>query len=390
MDFSANLLQFNANLLRVVAPLNHTGNIVFSPFGLFTTIATLLLGCNNKKGTQDTLKTALTLATNTSDDALDSYVKKLMRSCHGNAASHTLLVSNTLHLTHEDEILLMNTVFFKSQWLRSFKPTSQTFHFKNGTKREIPFMWLEHTSFRAYPKSDWDIPATVKVVEIPSKDNISLFVFLSDNQPTLKKIIRVGSIADFVENFDEDSFDGIELKLPNFSFTHTICSDAIIHALDKNELLEDSVDLSNINGHGEIKMSSAKHLISIKIDEKGANVAGTNGMQNVGWIPPSRPDEKGANVAGTNGMQNVEWILPPRPDIKGNNFAGTNRKKKVDHRPLPRGSFPHLEKPLSQRSASYNIIPTEISVNEPFLFIIYDRKSKAPLFVGKVDDPSSP
>ena len=319
MNFSSALSDFNANVFRLAVPMYHTGNVVFSPFSLFTTLAMLLLGCKCDEETKDKLKTALSLASTTSDDALDSYVKSLMKGCSRNTDDHHLLVSNMLQVDEFNNLL--NTVFFRSKWFQPFSPALKTFNYKNGTKKKVPFIFGNHFRIEAYPASTWTSPGSLRIIKVPYKDKsrISMFFFASSCYEVLESIIS-GSVSYWLRQFYRDSFLVLSLAVPKFSFAYEINMIDILNPMRLNKLAARFVDLSGINGHGEIIVGTIRHSTAITIDEEDTEV-----------------------------------------------------------------SIPKEGKRLNS-----NVSPSaNVTLDRPFLFVIYDEEAKVPLFAGKVDEPIS-
>ena len=197
----------------------------------------------------------------------------------------------------------------------------KTFYYKNGNKNQVCFLSAVHSWLEAHPASSW-LNATVRIIKVPYKGakrkRISIFLFTSPSYFDLEEIIRDMSIPKMIERFDQDSFRGLSLSLPKFSIAHKT---DLLNTLKNMGLtiLNKTVPLSGINGHGEIMLKSISHSTAITIDEEGTN-------------------------------------MPPR-------------KRERCH---------------------LNVSPSaNVTLDRPFLFVIYDEEAKVPLFSGKVDEPIS-
>ena len=184
-------------------------------------------------------------------------------------------------LDEETRLLLINTVYFKGQWLNDFNKAltyKDNFYLTGGKQLSVDMM-RNRANFPYYENNDF------QVVSLPYKDNFSMYVFLPKQGKNLN---------DFVKELDASKIDGyinnlkteeVNIALPKFKLQYEIRLNETLQAMGINKIFNSS-GLSGIAK--DISISTIVHKSYLSVDEAGTEAAAVTSELLSGTSAPSK------------------------------------------------------------------------------------------------------
>ncbi|XP_011691975.1 PREDICTED: antichymotrypsin-2-like [Wasmannia auropunctata] len=172
-------------------------------------------------------------------------------------------------LDKDTRIMLINAVYFKSNWLHTFDKTNtvmRQFHVSKTETNLVPTMFK--TSKYAYGKiATWH----ATFIEIPYlNQDIVMIILLPDREIELQMLennFNWKTLADAPRFIDE-----VALYLPKFKFEITIDLKDSLRKIGLNTIFEDDADFTRLSNI-PLKVSQALQKIFIEINEEGSEAA---------------------------------------------------------------------------------------------------------------------
>ena len=383
MDLSQAAGRFSDDLLKLVVPQNHAANALVSPLSILTALSMLLLG--SKNSSKESLMNALRLPSNVTQPQVDDYYHTLISAWKANANEGEKLLINNIALVkdsgrqllpeykdalknkyqaeieqvnfdtggealvnkvnnwvnsstegliptllnsppdQETVMMLLNAVYFKSEWLKRFYgPIEDDFHVNDSVKKKAQFISRDAEFYKYLEVPVGSDNEKIKLISIPYKGKFNMVVLLPPKSQNVNSLFSQHSITGMVKQLLQEKTREVHLTLPKFKFTSKAQMNEHLIALGAGDVFTSSADLSGITGEKDLKVSNIKHLTAIEVDEYGTKAAAVTSIEIV---------------------------------------------------------------PLS--AVYRNEEPIELKLNRPFVFVIYDTDNQLPIFVGKLNDPTA-
>ena len=210
---------------------------------------------------------------------INSWVKDQTRNKIKNVLAEGSLDSNT-------RMLVVNTIYFKADWLNQFEAKStedSPFHLLDGTTVNTPMMY-----------QDLSIPYTsgtgYQAVELPYSGSTAAMEIIVPDE---------GNFDSFESSFDREMYDQIinnmgpafvTLGLPKFEFSSDFnLSDQLASLGMPDGFDRNNADFSGMTGGQDLFISDVVHKAFVAVDEKGTEAAAATIVFMVlgGAMPPA-------------------------------------------------------------------------------------------------------
>lgn len=175
------------------------------------------------------------------------------------------------------ELILINAVYFKGDWLKKFdtdSTTSQVFHISPTESVKVQMMHMTQGKFLYGVNSALHCQA----VELPyAGENLSMFVLLPDQALTslfeVEKKLTANDLQNVKEKFHMSS-QKVDLWLPRFSLDEKLSLAEMLAEMGMSDLFTDgAADLSGIDGSRKLYVSKVVHRAVVEVNEKGTEAA---------------------------------------------------------------------------------------------------------------------
>ncbi|XP_028047665.1 antichymotrypsin-2 isoform X2 [Monomorium pharaonis] len=195
-------------------------------------------------------------------ETINSWVKKATN----NKIIH--IVSSD-DIDEDTKIMLINAIYFKSNWLRKFDKmytVKRIFHVSKTETNLVPTMF-QKSKFSYGKIPTWH----TTFIEIPYlNQNIIMIILLPDREIELQVLEN---------NFNWETLvnaprftDEIALYLPKFKFEITINLENVLRKVGLNTMFQDNADFTRLSST-PLKVSCALQKIFIEINEEGSEAA---------------------------------------------------------------------------------------------------------------------
>jgi serpin B len=188
-------------------------------------------------------------------------------------------------ITPDDEMFLINALYFKSTWKESFdakNTNTMPFYLKTGNSVQAKFM---SGTIDVNGYSD----ANVTVCEMPySGDKYSMVLV----EPKTGK-----TLADIVPNLDGTEWatwmaglkaTNTQVTLPKFTYSYSISLNDALTAMGMGVAFTNSADFSKLSPQG-VKISEVKHKAYVAVDETGTEAAAVTSVGVTATVAPLNP-----------------------------------------------------------------------------------------------------
>lgn len=196
-------------------------------------------------------------------------------------------------LDDETKLVLVNAVYFLSQWQKTFKKeaTKKDVFYSFNEKLEKDFM---HTSSRMkYLKGE-----KYKMLEIPYKDDkASMVIIMPNENQDFNEFKASFNAKQFTTVFNKASYENISLYLPKFKIEFKTDLSQTLAKAGMKRAFSGRADFSGITCKKNLKIDKIIHQTFINVDEAGTEAAAATAviMKRVTSIRPSKKIEFKAN-----------------------------------------------------------------------------------------------
>ena len=169
------------------------------------------------------------------------------------------------------QMVLTNAIYFKGDWLHSFKKRSThdaKFHVSPG--REIDVRMMTQTGRFGYLETD-----QLQALRMPYKgEELSMVVLLprkKDGLAAMEKSLTMRNLFDWIEKVRKEQ--KIKVFLPKFRMDYLISLGKNLAEMGMMDAFTSKADFSGMTGSRDLFISAVIHKAYVDVDEKGTEAA---------------------------------------------------------------------------------------------------------------------
>ena len=181
------------------------------------------------------------------------------------------------------QALLLNTVYWKALWQTPFSTDAtapQAFQTPQGEKQ----VEMMHGSLELpYYEDD-----RCQAAALPCQDGRTSMILVLPKEGAEEELLLT---ADFLDTLQKEmSTRKVELSLPRMDLAQSFRANDLLTALGAGTMFSANADLTGISEEGDLAVSEVKHDAVLKVDEEGAEAAGSTSVAVVTKAaPPVEP-----------------------------------------------------------------------------------------------------
>jgi len=185
------------------------------------------------------------------------------------------------------KIILINAVYFKGQWHRTFnKKFTEKKYFYNLNDHSKGKLVDRMSIYQDYPYYEDN---ELQMVELPyKKDDMSAVIILPNKNININNIISKLDDNKMQHLLKKMEFKKVNLALPKFQLDFEASLLNILSILGIKELFQDSADLSELKSGRDIKIQEVYHKTFLKVDEGGTEAAAVTGIVGIKISKPKK------------------------------------------------------------------------------------------------------
>lgn len=201
-------------------------------------------------------------------DEINSWVSKQTKK---------LIPSVVSNLQKDDNILLINTLYFKGRWEEEFKETATTTGNFTRVDGSIQRAYLMHAS----QKMDYFSDEYIQAVVLPFDKGLKLLVILPKGEGGIaldmvtKKYLVHDRISHILFNL---FYRTVNMQLPRFNVTYSASLKETLVQLGLENPFTENADFAYISPQ-KLKISDVVHNVAFSINEEGAQIAASTSVK---------------------------------------------------------------------------------------------------------------
>jgi serpin B len=171
-------------------------------------------------------------------------------------------------LSDRTRLVLINAVYFLSQWQTSFKKedTKQDVFYALDGQTKKDFMHL--STQMSYAESEG-----VKLIEIPYSENRASMIILLPDKNTFPEFFKAINLAYFTALYDKRESVSVNLVLPKFKIEYKEDLANTLKQAGMTLPFMDGADFSDMSVENNLKIDKIIHQTFINVDESGTEAA---------------------------------------------------------------------------------------------------------------------
>ena len=271
-------------------------------------------------------------------------------------------------------LMLLNCVYFRGNWMKEFEDAgNRDFHASKTRTRKVPFM------AKQYDYKYLDVPFNstselVEMVEVPYKGRTKMILILPPESASANDLIAHKSLHELLMQLVLNGrCENIHLSMPKFTFKFNMKMNDIFTKLGAVDIFNSSLaDLSGIINvqDQQLFVSKITHSTVIEVDEEGTKAAAATGESFFTFICSFQ-----IKVQIELSIRNISFITLLLLILCSIKLLSSS-----------------CSPDLFFFSATFWQLtcyqpPKNLTLDRPFIFFIYDSKTKLPIFLGKLQDP---
>lgn len=179
-----------------------------------------------------------------------------------------LYVTSPGDIIRDTKMLLLNAIYFKSKWLKTFNEEDtkpRVFHVSKTKSHFVPTMFKRTTYFYG-EILDWQ----AKFIEIPYlNENIVMVILLPNKEIELQDLEKKFNWQKLVN--ERRIVNYVDLYLPKFKFEMSINLKNVLQKIGLNRMFEDNANFTRLSKLA-LKVNNVLQKIYIEINEEGSEV----------------------------------------------------------------------------------------------------------------------
>ena len=191
-------------------------------------------------------------------------------------------INNIIDSINGIEMILLNAVYFKSDWERKFKAEEtrlKDFKNSNGETVKVKTMYQEYGSINYYGDDK------IQIIELPYEDNHLSMVIILPNKN------NYNSPLNFMKNEKNDVTKmlnklkrtyNVRLYLPKFKYEYQSSLVDAFKKMNMKKAFTNSAEFTKLNEGTPLKINDIIHKTFIAVDEKGIEAAAVTAISAVG------------------------------------------------------------------------------------------------------------
>ncbi|XP_063056421.1 leukocyte elastase inhibitor-like [Engraulis encrasicolus] len=187
-------------------------------------------------------------------------------------------------LTSMTRLVLVNTVYFKGNWMHRFKPENtkeKPFKITKTESRPVQMMYRKVPVLHDRVEEN---DMVMQVVELPYTDPQLSMVILLPPEGTLDTVMSKLTISKLLEWTDPSKLqrENVHVYLPRFKMESSFSLKDTLTALGMGSLFDcDDADLTGISGDGGLFLSAVEHNAWCEVNEEGTEAAAATSDRNM-------------------------------------------------------------------------------------------------------------
>ncbi len=171
-------------------------------------------------------------------------------------------------LDHFTRLLLINAIYFNSQWITPFKKTIQA-PFWLSTKHSVKVAMMKQKGYFSYTSNNM-----VQILELPYVGDISMLIILPKQK--LEKIERLlnRQLNKWLSDLHPQQ---VKVYLPKFKINTNLELSKTLATMGMIDAFDSRADFSGIDGTKELYLSAVIHQAFVEVDEKGTKATAAAG-----------------------------------------------------------------------------------------------------------------
>ena len=191
-------------------------------------------------------------------------------------------INNIIENINNVEMILLNAVYFKSDWANKFKfknTKMRDFTNSNNEIVKVKTMYQEFNSINYYEDEK------LQMIELPYEDNqLSMIIILPNKK-------NYNSIYNFLNNEKKNDYtkllkrlkktSKVKLYLPKFKFEYKSSLKEVFKKMGMEKAFSDYAEFTQLNEGPKLKIDKIIHKTFISVDEEGTEAAAVTAIINV-------------------------------------------------------------------------------------------------------------
>lgn len=199
-------------------------------------------------------------------DFADSKSGKAMSQWVSDQTNHQL--SPDITLNPKQVLSILNTVYFKGQWVDRFEPDkTKKDSFFSSSGEKVPCDFMNRTSQASFTKTNQYIKSA-----IPLKDGYSMVFVLPDKSSSVKELSSSPETLATIFDPKNTSFGEVTWQVPKMDFQSSLSLEDQLKSLGLTSPFSPTANFSNLTD-GQLKISNVKQDTRITLDEDGVTAS---------------------------------------------------------------------------------------------------------------------
>ncbi|XP_074605075.1 iripin-2-like [Brevipalpus obovatus] len=175
--------------------------------------------------------------------------------------------------SEETMMMILNTIYFRGKWVGAFKPIDTKRENFTNADESISKVQLMNRHGVRLPYLEVR-EEKYEILEIPYKDSISMYIFLTkENNKLVELISKLNDtkLINQIESLSPISFSHI--SIPKFKLEREYTLHTVLPDMGMRKVFSDQSDLSGLGISRKAKVDTSIHKAVVEVDEEGTVAA---------------------------------------------------------------------------------------------------------------------